>query len=398
MIRTTWSPCRSAGTSGSPNRVCRVPVLAEVVRELEGHYDPAWAEPWDAVGLVCGEPDSDVRRGLFAVDPVDVVVDEAIAGGVDLLVTHHPLFLGGTTSVAATTAKGRVVHRLLAAGIALYVAHTNADVASPGVSDALGEALGLNGLQPLRAELGEPQDKVVTFAPEGAVAQLLDAMSEAGAGVIGDYSRCAFLADGTGTFRAAPDANPAVGKPGEVTRAPEVRIEMVAPRARRTAVLRALIDAHPYEEPAWDVVELAVMPGERGLGRVGELAQVMTLEEFTSRAARALPRTSWGVRAAGDPRRVVRRVAVCGGSGGDLAQDARRAGADVLLTSDLKHHATSESVADLGICLVDAAHWATEWPWLQAAAEMVATTVDTSVSTTVTDPWTLHAASTTGGT
>ena len=225
----------------------------------------------------------------------------------------------------------------------------------------------------------------------------------AGAGVIGDYSRCAFLADGTGTFRAAPDANPAVGRPGEVTRAPEVRIEMVAPRARRTAVLRALIAAHPYEEPAWDVMELAVMPGPRGLGRVGELAEPVTLEEFTSRAARALPRTSWGVRAAGDPRRVVRRVAVCGGSGGDLAADARRAGADVLLTSDLKHHATSESVADLGIGLVDAAHWATEWPWLRAAAQTLAasfaaTTVETSVSTTVTDPWTLHAASTTGGT
>src|SRR3954447_3830256 len=148
-----------------------MPVLAEVVRELEDHYDPAWAEPWDAVGLVCGDPAAEVRRALFPVDPVDVVVDEAIAGGVDLLVTHHPLFLGGTTSVAATTAKGRVVHRLLGAGIALHVAHTNADVASPGVSDALSKALGVKGLQPLRAELGELQDKVVTFAPEVAVAQ-----------------------------------------------------------------------------------------------------------------------------------------------------------------------------------------------------------------------------------
>src|SRR4051812_26829918 len=253
------------------------------------------------------------------------------------------------TSVAATTAKGRVVHRLLTAGIALYVAHTNADVASRGVSDALGEALGLAGLRPLRAELGEPQDKVITFAPNDAVDRLLDAMSEAGAGVIGDYTRCAFLADGTGTFLAAPDANPSVGKPGEVTRAPEVRIEMLAPRGRRSAVLRAMLAAHPYEQPAWDVVELAAMPGGRGLGRVGELPEAMSLEEFTSHAARCLPRTSWGVRAAGDPRRVVRTVAVCGGSGGDLAADARRAGADVLLTSDLKHHATSESVADLDI-------------------------------------------------
>ena len=380
-----------------------MPALAEVIRELEGRYDPAWAEPWDAVGLVCGDPEAAVRRALFAVDPVEVVVDEAISGGFDLLVTHHPLFLGGTTSVAATTAKGRVVHRLLTAGIALYVAHTNADVAWPGVSDALGDALGLTDLRPLQAQLGEPQDKLVTFAPADAVDKLLDAMSEAGAGAIGDYTRCAFLAEGTGTFRAAEGANPTVGKPGEVTRAPEVRIEMVAPRARRSAVLRALIEAHPYEEPAWDVVELGAMPGPRGLGRVGALAESMTLAAFTEHAARSLPPTAWGVRAAGDPRRVVRTVAVCGGSGGDLAADARRAGADVLLTADLKHHATSESVADLDICLVDAAHWATEWPWLASAARILsspglATTVETSVSTTVTDPWTLHAASTTGGT
>ena len=374
-----------------------MPTLADVTAALDQLYPPALAEPWDAVGLVCGDPDADVRRALFAVDPVEVVVDEAIATGADLLVTHHPLFLGGTTSVAATTAKGLVVHRLLAAGIALYVAHTNADVAFPGVSDALGEALGLTDLRPLRAQPGEPQDKVVTFVPAEAVDRLLDAMSRAGAGGIGDYSRCAFLADGTGTFRASPEATPTVGKPGEVTSTPGVRVEMVSPRARRSSVLRALLDAHPYEEPALDVLELAVLPGARGLGRVGELDRAMSLQDFTRHAAASLPRTSWGVRAAGDPHRVVRTVAVCGGSGGDLAADARRVGADVLLTSDLKHHATSEAVADLGIGLVDAAHWATEWPWLNSAAQILATTVEVSVSTVVTDPWTLHATSPTGG-
>src|SRR4051794_9566862 len=384
MIRTTWSPCRSADTSASPNKVGCVPALGDVIRELEARYDPSWAEPWDAVGLVCGDPDADVLRALFAVDPVEVVVDEAIAKGVDLLVTHHPLFLGGTTSVAATTAKGRVVHRLLTAGIGLFVAHTNADVASPGVSDALGEALGLTALRPLRAAPADPQDKVVTFVPADAVDRVLDAMSLAGAGEIGDYGRCAFLGEGTGTFRPSPEANPTVGKPGEITRASEVRIEMVSPRARRSAVLRALLDAHPYEEPAWDVLELAVSPGARGLGRVGELGGAMSLAEFTGHATGSLPATSWGVRAAGEPDRVVRTVAVCGGSGGDLAAEARRAGADVLLTSDLKHHATSEAVADLGIGLVDAAHWATEWPWLTSAAQILATTVEVSVSTVVT--------------
>jgi len=199
----------------------------------------------------------------------------------------------------------------------------------------------------------------------------------------------------TGTFRAGPNTNPTVGEPGQVTQAPEVRVEMVAPRSARSAVLLGLLAVHPYEEPAWDVHELAALPGGRGLGRVGKLPAPTSLSAFTDHVAASLPRTAWGVRAAGDPDRVVRTVAVCGGSGGDLADAARRAGADVLVTSDLKHHATSETIADGGVALVDAAHWATEWPWLRAAAGILATTVETSVSETVTDPWTLHARPTT---
>jgi dinuclear metal center YbgI/SA1388 family protein len=264
--------------------------LADIVATIERRYDPAWAEEWDAVGLVCGDPDAAVDRIHLAVDPVDVVVEAAISGGAQLLVTHHPLFLGGTESVAATTAKGRLIHGLMTSGVALYVAHTNADVARPGVSDALAAVLGLNDVRPI--------------------------------------------------------------EPG----------------------------------------------AERALGRIGELTAPTSLEEFVALAAKALPATCWGVRAAGDPDRQVAMVAVCGGSGGDLAEAAAAAGADVLLTSDLKHHRTAEAVADFDIALVDAAHWATEQPWVVSAATLLAadlseagTTVEVTPSTIVTDPWTLHA-------
>ena len=368
-----------------------MPRLREVIALLEARYDPATAEPWDAVGLVCGDPDSDVRRAHFAVDPVDSTVDEAIETGAQLLVTHHPLYLGGTTTVAADTAKGRVVHRLIRNGVALYVAHTNADVADPGVSDALAAAIGLTDVRPLQPRPGTPTEKLVTFAPAVDVDRILDAMAQAGAGIIGDYTRCAFLAEGTGTFLPGPGANPTVGQPGRIERAQEVRIEMVLPAVHRATAVKALLAAHPYEEPAYDVIPLAALPSSVGLGRVGDLSSSMALEAFTEVVARALPATTWGVRAAGDPGAQVRTVAVCGGSGGDLAVAAGRAGADVLLTSDLKHHATSESIADGGPALVDAAHWATEWPWLTQAAAVIGTTVETSVSTIVTDPWTVHA-------
>jgi dinuclear metal center YbgI/SA1388 family protein len=365
--------------------------VAAVVAELERRYDPRWAEPWDAVGLVCGDPDAKVERVLLAVDPTLAVAEEAIATGAQLLVTHHPLYLGGTTSVAATSAKGRVVHRLVTSGVGLYVAHTNADVAEPGVSDALAGVLGLAHVRPLEPRPAEPVDKLIVFVPDADADRVVDALAAAGAGTIGDYTRCAFLGAGTGTFRAEAGAQPATGVVGEVTRVAEARLEMVVPRRFRRDVIRALLDVHPYEEPAYDVVELAALPSSRGLGRVGELALPLSLAEFTEHVAAALPATAAGVRTAGDPDRVVRRVAVCGGSGGDLAATAASAGADVLVTADLKHHATGEAVADSGVALVDAGHWATEWPWLgQLAGELAATVAATTVSNLVTDPWTVH--------
>jgi hypothetical protein len=252
-------------------------------------------------------------------------------------------------------------------------------------------------LRPLQPAAGAPLDKLVTFAPPDAVDRLLDAMAAAGAGRIGDYDRCAFLAEGVGTFRPGASAEPAIGSPGVVERTPEVRIEMVVPRGQRASVVRALLATHPYEEPAWDVVELAARPAGSGLGRVGVLPEATTLQGFVRRMAAALPATAWGVRAAGDPQRPVRTVAVCGGSGGSLAADAARAGADVLLTADLRHHVASEAIEDDMVALVDAAHWATEAPWLAAVAARLrdhyGASVDVRVSETVTDPWTLHAPS-----
>jgi len=380
----------TAGQSACPH-------LADIVTVLDRLYDPAWAEPWDAVGLVTGDPEAIVRRVLFAVDPVAAVAADAVRTGVDLLVTHHPLFLRPVHGVPATTAKGRVLHRLVTAGVALHVAHTNADVADPGVSDALADALGLVGLRPLAATTADPLDKLVTFVPHADTERVLDALAAVGAGGIGDYTRCAWTSPGVGTFRPEAGAAPAVGRPGEIERVPESRLEMVLPRSRRAAVVSALRTAHPYEEPAYDVLELSLPPGPRGHGRVGELARPEPLRAFLARVAARLPSTVAGVRALGEPDRMVRTVAVCGGSGDDLFDDARAAGADVYLTADLRHHPASELAEENGPALVDVAHWATEWPWLRDAAQRVhsevtatGSTVEVAVSRRRTDPWTLH--------
>jgi dinuclear metal center YbgI/SA1388 family protein len=377
-----------------------VPVLADVVAAIEEWFDPRWAESWDATGLTCGDPAEAVERVVLAVDAVPETVSEAQRAGAQLLFTHHPLLLSAVHTVAATGPKGALVHRLIRGGVAHYAAHTSADVADPGVSDALADRLGLTALRPLEAMALEAPDKLVVFVPTDDTARMVDALAQAGAGRIGDYERCAWTTIGVGTFRPTDDATPAIGHAGQIEAVAETRVEMVVPRPVRHAVLDALRRAHPYEEPAFDLYPQVSVAEARGNGRVGELAVPTTLRDFVRHAADVLPRTVWGVRAAGDPDRQVRTVAVCGGAGAPHTDDARDASADAYLTADLKHHRTLDAVTEHGpdaMALVDVAHWASEAPWLDAVAgrlrERFGTTVDVTVSTVVTDPWTLHESS-----
>ncbi len=361
--------------------------LADVTAALDVLYPPALAESWDAVGLVCGDPSAPVARVLLAVDPVQAVVDEALAGGFDLLVTHHPLYLRGTTSVAADDPKGRVVHALVRGGCGLFVAHTNADRASGGVSDSLAALFDLRDTAPLEP-VPEQLDKLVVFVPTGDADRVRLAVTAAGAGQLGSYDSCTWSTAGTGTFRPLAGATPSVGRVGTFEEVEEVRLETVLPRRLRRTVVAALLAAHPYETPAYDVVPLADLPSGLGLGRVGDLPAPLSLAALVERAAAVLPVTASGVRGSGDPTLQVRRLAVCGGAGDSALRSAADSGAQAYLTADLRHHVASE--APDGLALIDAAHWATEWPWLSSAAAALArvVAVETAVSALCTDPWT----------
>lgn len=369
--------------------------LAEITALLESWYPPQHAEEWDAVGLVCGDPEDDVRRILLAVDPVQAVADEAVALGAELVIVHHPLYLRGTTSVAATTPKGRVVQTLVRSGAALMTAHTNADSPEAGVSAAIAAALGLEEVRPLDPDPLDPRDKLVVFVPAADADAVRTALAAAGAGTLGDYTDASFSAPGEGRFRPGPGANPAIGTVGDLEVVDEIRIEVVLPRHRRTAVLAALLAAHPYEEPAYDVQELAALADStRGSGRIGVLPAAMTLRAFAELVDQTLPGTAHGVRVAGDPECPVRTVALCGGSGDFLLDRARQAGADVYLTSDLRHHPASESCENDGPALVDVAHWAAESMWLPVLRDRLVAALDDTVSvhisTITTDPWTFR--------
>ncbi len=375
--------------------------VVDVIEAMEAHYPPELAEDWDRIGLVCGDPSTQVRRVLLVVDVTDDTVNQAVVTGADVLIAHHPLLLRGVHSVATTTPKGRLLHKLIAANVALYVAHTNADSANPGVSDALAEVLGLSprSLAPLQQVESVPLDKFSTTVPPQHAQRVLDALCLAGAGWGGgEYQRCAFFAEGTGTFVPSAAANPAVGERGRINLVPELRLDTVMPRSRRGEVIQALHTSHPYEEPAFDVIELAPRATDTGLGRVGDLCAPVSLRAFAAQVAAELPSTPVGVRAAGNPARDIIRVAVAGGAGDGLLSAAAAAGADVFVTADLRHHVVSEFMST-GMegdapALIDAGHWATERPWLDQAARLLRAhcgeAVRIEVSNLVTDPWTVR--------
>lgn len=364
--------------------------LSDVIEVLDEAYPPRLAQTWDSVGLVCGDPDALLDSVTIAVDATPEVVDEVPDAG--LLLAHHPLLLRGVDTVAANTPKGALVHRLIRSGRSLFTAHTNADSASPGVSDALAAALGLT-VDAVLEPLSEPADldKWVIYVPRENAEAVRAAVFEAGAGHIGDYSHCSWSVSGIGQFLPHDGATPAVGSVGTVERVDEDRFEVVAPARSRAAVLAAMRAAHPYEEPAFDIYALVPAPGDAGLGRIGTLAQPESLRTFVSRVAAALPQTSWGVRAAGDPDRVVSRVAVCGGAGDSLLSIAARADVQAYVTADLRHHPADEHRRASGVALVDVAHWASEFPWCAQAAEVLRShfgaDLPVHVSTTRTDPW-----------
>jgi dinuclear metal center YbgI/SA1388 family protein len=364
--------------------------LAGVIDVLDEAYPPGLAQPWDSVGLVCGDPDDVLSSVTIAVDATAAVVDQVPDGG--LLLAHHPLLLRGVDTVAASTAKGALVHRLIRSGRSLFTAHTNADSASPGVSDALAQALGLTVeavLEP--SPTAADFDKWVIFVPAENAEAVRAAVFAAGAGRIGDYSRCSWSVTGTGQFLPGEGDSPAIGSVGAVERVVEDRVEVIAPARARREVLSAMRAAHPYEEPAFDIFALAPPPADVGLGRIGSLSQPESLSAFVCRVRSGLPHTSWGVRAAGDPDMTVSRVAVCGGAGDSLLDTAAAAGVQAYVTADLRHHPADEHLRASDVALIDVAHWASEYPWCEQAADVLRSAFGAALSVGVcsirTDPW-----------
>ncbi|MDQ4005443.1 MAG: Nif3-like dinuclear metal center hexameric protein [Actinomycetota bacterium] len=361
-----------------------MPSVGDWISLLDEWFPPAWAEAWDNVGLQVGDRSWTADQALVALDPTLEVVAEAAAKSCGLVVTHHPLLFRPLSRLDMTDPVSRTAAAALSAPAAIVACHTNADAAKPGVNDALAAALDLEVTGTLKLTTAEDVMKLVVFVPAEATAKVLDAVAGAGAGVIGEYDHCSFRVRGSGTFRPSPRANPAVGERGEINTVEEDRLEMVVPRPRLEASVEAMLDAHPYEEVAYDLYPLA---GGTGMG-IGRLTRPREPLRTGDLAERCRDRLGVDVRVAGDRNRDVRTAAICGGSGASYIPAAVAAGVDAYVTGDVKHHDALDAIA-AGLFVIDAGHHGTEWPFVPHLADRLreAGPGEVLVSETPTDPF-----------
>lgn len=329
--------------------------VKDITSILEQVAPREYQESYDNAGLSVGSPNEDVTGIVVCLDVSEKIVDEAIELKANLIISHHPVIFSGLKSITGKTATERIVLKAIRHNIALYAAHTNLDSVWGGVNDKLSEVLGLVNrriLSPAKDQLL----KIATYVPSSQVDRVRHAMFGAGAGTIGNYDCCSFNVNGHGSFRANEGANPFVGQIGQVHVEAEVKVEVVCTRVALSQVIDEMVKAHPYEEPAYDIIPLENTYSMVGLGMVGELESPMEVNDFLAYVKGKLGCKV--LRFSEASNAMIKKVAVCGGSGASFMKEAIAAGADAYITGDVKYHSFIDAQGK--IVLIDAGHFETE--------------------------------------
>ncbi|SOC20915.1 dinuclear metal center YbgI/SA1388 family protein [Ureibacillus xyleni] len=307
----------------------------------------------DPIGLAIGTLNKEITKVLVTLDVNEKVADEAIEKGCQLIIAHHPPIFRKLSNLRTDTPSGKLYEKLIKNDIAVYAAHTNLDVAEGGVNDLLADALELENREILEKTYHEHLMKLAVFVPDDYADKVRIALSKAGAGKIGNYDSCSFSTNGQGRFRALEGADPFIGNIGEMETTDEEKIEVVFPHSIKNKVLKAMLNAHPYEEPAYDIYTLAVETNIMGLGRIGYLKQPMSLAAFAEHVKNRLNVPC--VRVVGNTEETVSKVAVVGGDGNKYIHAAKRAGADVFVTGDMYFH-VAQDAQSIGLNIIDPGH------------------------------------------
>ena len=328
---------------------------SEIINFLEEWAPPSLQESYDNSGLIVGDRNAEVTGILVSLDCIESTVEEALSTGCNMVIAHHPIVFGGLKRFNGSNYVERTVIKAIKNDVLIYAIHTNLDNVQTGVNRMIGEKLGLKNLKILQPKKGLLK-KVVTFCPIDHAEKVRSAMFEAGAGKIGEYDSCSFNLDGTGTFRGSENTNPHVGEPGKLHSESEVRVETIIPSHLQKAVLKAMQEAHPYEEVAYDIYPLENQWNEVGSGMIGELDSAMSASDFLGHIKSSMNVPA--LRHTEVLKDSIKKVAFCGGSGSFLINAAKGKGADVFITSDIKYHQFFD--ADGRIVLVDIGHYENE--------------------------------------
>lgn len=345
-----------------------MPTVGAVCGYLDRFAPRELAAEWDNVGLLLGCADSEVQRIMTCLTVTSETVAEAVESGVQMIVTHHPILFRGVKNLSTATPDGQLLWPLARTGVSVYSPHTAFDNCAGGINDSIARRLGLIDVKPLRPAVQKPF-KIVVFTPDTDLQRVSEAMFNAGAGKIGQYSQCSFRLNGTGTFFGSDAANPTVGQKGRREEVSEWRLEVVCPEVCVAIVLQAMRKAHSYEEPAFDVYPLRAAPGSMGEGRVGKLSAPTQLGNLAATIKEQL--RAGGVQVLGESSRPVERVAIACGAAGEFLSDACETKADVFLTGEMRFHDYLKA-KEMGVALVLPGHFATERPAVEELAGRLA--------------------------
>jgi len=340
-----------------------------VVNIIEKLAPKKLACDWDNTGLMVGDFARGVDKILVALTVTEQVVDYAIENEYGMIVAHHPLIFKSIKSIRNDLPLGKIMYKAIKNDMVIYSAHTNLDVALGGVNDVLADALQLENVSVLKPTFSEGLKKIVVYTPRGFEDDVRNALFQAGAGHIGNYSHCSFNIDGYGTFKPLEGTKPFIGSIGNIERADEIRIETVVPENLVNKAIKAMLKVHPYEEVAYDVFPLDNKNFELGLGRIGVLKNEMSLKELSDYVKKVL--NAPYLRVVGNLSKPVHKVAVCGGAGSDFITTAKFLGADVYITGDVKYHDAVDAIA-MDIAVIDAGHFATENLMIPKLAKYIA--------------------------
>ncbi len=329
--------------------------LNEIISQLEQLAPPALQESYDNARLITGYPNMTITGVLTTLDCTEDVVEEALSKNCNLIVAHHPIIFGGLKSLTGKNYVERTVIKAIKNDVAIYAIHTNLDNVWQGVNRRIGDRLGIENIEIL-APKKETLQKLFTFVPSAQLEEVRQALFEAGAGHIGDYDQCSFGQEGTGTFRGLEGTQPFTGTPGQLHSEKETKLEVVYPSFLKSRVIRSLMKAHPYEEVAYDIVNLANEHQRVGSGMIGTLKQPMPEREFLNHVAKHMKVTS--IRHTPLLEKPIETVAWCGGAGSFLRGIAMARGADVFITGDFKYHEFFD--ADGKMVILDIGHFESE--------------------------------------